>query len=258
MVLYFIQIYIMSLCYQKKCTKCGNVKDGSAFCKQSSRPDGLYCWCKECQRLSRAQYAMAHKEQELANGRKYYNKHKPQMAEKAHKYRQTKKGRAAVNASTMRYYYRHRAERLAAGKKRRSTDLFKKKMRERMRLWRAIPINRLSKALRSRLRHALNGALKSATTESLLGCSFEKARAYIESQFQPGMGWENYGQWHVDHIIPCKFFDLSLPEHQQLCFNFRNLQPLWAADNLTKWAKITVDNLAEHIENLKRQVHDNK
>ena len=54
------------------------------------------------------------------------------------------------------------------------------------------------------------------------------------------MSWDNYGLhgWHVDHIKPCASFDLSKPIEQRKCFNFNNLQPLWAIDNLRKGSKI--------------------
>ena len=51
------------------------------------------------------------------------------------------------------------------------------------------------------------------------------------------MSWDNYGLWHIDHRVPCVKFDLSKPIEQQKCFNFKNLQPLWAIDNLKKGAK---------------------
>ncbi|GAF80419.1 unnamed protein product, partial [marine sediment metagenome] len=39
------------------------------------------------------------------------------------------------------------------------------------------------------------------------------------------------------HINPCAKFDLSKPEEQQKCFNYKNLQPLWAKDNIRKSSK---------------------
>jgi len=56
----------------------------------------------------------------------------------------------------------------------------------------------------------------------------------MEGLFKPGMTWENYGEWQVDHKIPCVNFDLAKESEQYRCFHYSNLQPLWAEDNLRK------------------------
>ena len=90
---------------------------------------------------------------------------------------------------------------------------------------------------RKRVWDALRNNNKSATTKELLGAPVEEVRTHIESQFTEGMTWDNYGQWHVDHIRPCASFDLTDPKQQKECFNYKNLQPLWAIDNMKKGAK---------------------
>lgn len=56
------------------------------------------------------------------------------------------------------------------------------------------------------------------------------------------MSWDNYGtDWHIDHIVPCAYFDLTNENHQRVCFNWRNLQPLWKKDNLSKNRKLLSD-----------------
>ena len=92
--------------------------------------------------------------------------------------------------------------------------------------------------MRSRIMNAIKkqSGTKAYRTIELLGCSIEHARKHLESLFQEGMTWENHGVmgWHIDHIRPCASFDLSDPEQQKQCFNYTNLQPLWAEDNLRK------------------------
>ncbi|WP_217597848.1 hypothetical protein [Cohnella sp. GbtcB17] len=103
----------------------------------------------------------------------------------------------------------------------------------------------LTKRLRCRIWYALNGAKKQKSTIELLGCSPEQARKHIENLFKFGMSWENYGDWHIDHIRPCSSFDLTDPDQQKQCFHFTNLQPLWSAENLSKgskWSEITDDD----------------
>ena len=68
----------------------------------------------------------------------------------------------------------------------------------------------------------------------LVGCSIEKLKQHLESQFKEGMTFSNYGKWHIDHIRPCTSFDLSKLDEQYKCFHYTNLQPLWAEENLRK------------------------
>lgn len=94
--------------------------------------------------------------------------------------------------------------------------------------------HKIVRNLRRRVHHALKGETKSESTLSLLGCSINYLKEYLESKFQQGMTWDNYGEWHIDHIKPCSAFDLSDPVQQKECFAYTNLQPLWAIDNLKK------------------------
>src|SRR5437763_783380 len=47
--------------------------------------------------------------------------------------------------------------------------------------------------LRNRLAAGLRHNLKSRKTIDLLGCSVEDFKIYLESKFEPGMSWDNYG-----------------------------------------------------------------
>lgn len=95
---------------------------------------------------------------------------------------------------------------------------------------------RLKSTLQSRLWHAIKAqaATKVDKTLALTGLPISKLKEYLAEKFTTGMAWDNYGEWHIDHIRPCSSFDLTDPEQQKQCFHYTNLQPLWAADNIRK------------------------
>lgn len=92
-------------------------------------------------------------------------------------------------------------------------------------------------SIQTKLRNAVTYAFtrikqnKPADTQTLLGCTWQEARAHFETLFQEGMTWDNHGEWHIDHVRPVASFaqdELHLMNH------ISNLQPLWAKDNLQK------------------------
>jgi hypothetical protein len=98
-----------------------------------------------------------------------------------------------------------------------------------------IPSARLRKTVMNRIWSAMKSQrVNGVGSFSLVGCPVGFLRSYIEGKFERGMTWENYGEWHVDHIRPCASFDLSDKEQVLQCFNWRNLQPMWASENISK------------------------
>lgn len=97
---------------------------------------------------------------------------------------------------------------------------------------------RIRLALQARVSRLLKFAKtdKTCGTTQLLGCSIPKLKAHLESLFTDDMSWDNYGRdgWHIDHIQPCKDFNLTIFTNQLLCFHYTNLRPLWAKDNLAR------------------------
>lgn len=77
---------------------------------------------------------------------------------------------------------------------------------------------------------------KTSSTFQLLGYTIEELMAHLEKQFTESMTWDNYGQWHVDHIKPISSFKFESPEDPEFkeCWRLENLQPLWGPDNLSK------------------------
>lgn len=138
------------------------------------------------------------------------------------------KNKERLNAKSLVRYKSKKKEILVVQarylRRRRSTDL-EFLLISRMR-------SRIAKVLAKR------GAMKSARTEELLGCSLKSFFEHIEAQFLPGMTWQNRHLWHIDHRLPCKNFDLTDPRQQLVCFHFTNLRPLWAIDNMKKGARV--------------------
>jgi hypothetical protein len=116
-----------------------------------------------------------------------------------------------------------------------------------------IPGNKIKKNLRQMMKRLIlkQNVNKYYSSNKLIGCDTITLRKHIENQFKEGMTWENHGKWHIDHIIPCSKFDLIDPINQKICFNYRNLQPLWARDNIIKNNKILNP---EHLDYLKKEI----
>lgn len=95
---------------------------------------------------------------------------------------------------------------------------------------------RIRSALRSRLGRVMRRSQRDKSTLELLGCSIKQFKNHLESKFQPGMTWDNWGRngWHIDHIRPLSSFDLTDPSQLAKATRYTNLQPLWAKDNLIK------------------------
>lgn len=97
--------------------------------------------------------------------------------------------------------------------------------------------------LRSNISNSINYSLrtgKGASWEKLLGYNVITLKKHLEKKFCKGMTWENYGGWHVDHIIPVSAFNFTSTTHLDFkrCWALTNLQPLWAKENLSKRDKL--------------------
>ena len=93
---------------------------------------------------------------------------------------------------------------------------------------------RLLQRIRGRISAVLKGRLKNSSTLKYIGCTLPELKAHLEKQFEAGMSWSNYGEWHVDHIRPCASFDFNDPVSLSQCFHYSNLQPMWKLDNAKK------------------------
>jgi hypothetical protein len=78
---------------------------------------------------------------------------------------------------------------------------------------------------------------KKDRTEIILGYTKHDLIKNIEFQFLIGMNWENYGEWHIDHIVPISYFFSVGVDDPKKINALSNLRPLWAKENLSKGKK---------------------
>jgi hypothetical protein len=103
----------------------------------------------------------------------------------------------------------------------------------------AVPQRRLEAAIRAGVHKRLNGQRPARRTFQLLGYSVAKLMEHLERQFERRMSWDNFGEWHIDHIIPLSSFKYSTPDDPdfRVAWALTNLRPLWGGDNISKGAK---------------------
>lgn len=224
----------------KTCTKCGEKKPLSEFVKSVSKKSGFTSCCKICMSKKSINWYNKNKENRRKQIKDYRDQNKEKFQQYALDYQETNKDK--ISKYQKEWYLKNKEKHLNQSKinylKNKDKIIIKQKINRYNNV-----IIRISKNLRRKVLAAIKENWKSGHTIELLGCSVEFLNNHLESQFKTGMSWDNYGrgwgnkgmsEWHIDHIKPCASFDLSKPEEQQKCFNYTNLQPLWAKENLSK------------------------
>jgi len=81
------------------------------------------------------------------------------------------------------------------------------------------------------------------THMELIGCKPDELKTHLKNKFVEGMTFDNFGEWEVDHKKPVKKFINKFKETGKVnkrslkYFHYKNLQPLWKADNREKGCK---------------------
>lgn len=194
----------------KFCKKCNQEKPVCDFHKNSIKKSGFASSCKECRAKyyrknheKHKEYYCKNREKAKANNAKYRRENPEKIKERKAKYRRE-------NREKIKEYFK---------KCYKNDGNFK---------IRVVLKNRTLESLK------VQSVKKSNKTLELIGCSVNELWEHLEGQFTDGMTRQNHGEWHIDHIKPCSAFDLTDPKQQKECFNYKNLQPLWAQDNLKK------------------------
>lgn len=199
------------------CTKCYESKLIYDFCKDKRKPYGYRRTCKTC-----------YNKRAIEISRK--KGVKPRRRVVAYDDLTQKQKRQIYN----KRYREKNKEKIKEWRKNNRT-----KIREQQRKYNSKdPLFKVKRSVRRAIHKHIKkrGYTKKAKSFKILGCPFDVFKQYIERQFTKGMTWDNYGDWHLDHIIPMAS---ATTEEEVLKLNhYTNFQPLWAEDNLKKSDKI--------------------
>jgi hypothetical protein len=129
--------------------------------------------------------------------------------------------RVKIAAYNSVYKAAHTAETTAYNR-----DYFAKRRQE--------PEFRIKARNRSRISDLLRGKTR-ASSETLLGCTYQQFIVWLSYQFDNHMTMDNYGSyWHLDHVIPCASFDFNDKTQQRKCFHWTNYSPCEGKENILK------------------------
>lgn len=256
----------------KKCTKCNTERDVTYFYKNKLTKDGFQFHCKLCNKKynennkekiakKASEYYQNKKEYKLLknkewrknNKEKRYDYMKCYIENNKEKLKKSRKKHYEDNKEIIlkdkKKYYEENKDKISINRKKKYNEIksnpgFKNKRNdyEKKRLSSDKKF-RFIKALRSNIRNCFkrrgNNFKKTTKTECILGCKINEFVSYIESKFTNGMTFDNYGEWHLDHIIP---ISTANTEEEVVKLNhYTNFQPLWAIDNLRKSNKIKLN-----------------
>jgi hypothetical protein len=167
------------------------------------------------------QYKLKNKEKLRQQNKEYYQRNKELMKEKSRK-----------NRIKLKEYYQNYLKDYAKKNKKQIQEY---------------QVNRRKNNVSHRVNHNISCSMshslklnhiskKNRHWEDLVGYTVQNLKDHIEKLFQPNMSWDNYGEWHIDHIIPKSFFQYTSTNDVEFkyCWSLHNLQPLWAKDNLSK------------------------
>lgn len=222
----------------KECVNCNQIKDASEFNKLSNSQDGLDKYCRKCYKVVRnpnRKIVTSTANITLLHCIKC-NSSKPSTM-----FRTTKKSNTGYFKICMDCW---KPSVVTKERQKEYEARYKSKYPEKLKAKYKKQGQRLQKRIKDRLRARITSALssinykKSDKTIEYLGCSISYLKKWLEFQFTEGITWENYNEWHIDHVTPCESFDLSNKDEQTNCFNWSNLRPCLIRENLSKGAKI--------------------
>lgn len=225
----------------KKCTKCGELKPLDEYHRARLGKMGRAATCKSCKKLWQAEYYIENKD--VINGRiKRWQEENPEKIKEIRRAIKQRNRTKILSKLKDKYWSDPDVSREKQRKKRRDNPELTKEQNRRSNTKRySDPKFRVENAIRNGIRGEIRrGSKKKRKTFALLGYSPAEMFVHLERQFTDGMSWENYGEWHIDHVIPLSAFNYETPDDIDFAraWGLENLRPMWAKENMQKGSKI--------------------
>lgn len=238
----------------KVCRKCKVEKPLSEYGNSSLDKDGKRKKCLECSRAESREYHKKNKDKKLANllkwrqeNKEYWNaytrnRHNP---DPNFQFKGDKVEDPEGNIIKRERKFKPIDKEHVNKKARERLPRYREHNRNALRLKRQTNTEfRLASNVRARVSGAIKmmRAQKFDKSLNLIGCTVGELKNWIESHWESGMNWSNYGsgleKWSIDHHYPCASFDLMKESEQFKCFHYTNLYPLWHVINCSKQDQI--------------------
>jgi hypothetical protein len=235
----------------KYCPRCEIIKSSSYFAKSKVSMDGLFSYCKECRTTYDTNKRKSVKEKVIVDSSIIKICQSCKLSKQLTEFRVNRK--CVDNFNDMCYTCDPKTN-WTRDKKHISEKKYRMnnpdKMKEKYKNQSKLINRRIRSSLNSRLKSALLNSTNKKTNSivNYIGCTITFFKDWIENLFQDNMTWDNYGEWHLDHVKPCASFDLSDSEQIKICFNWKNYQPLWGIDNLIKNDTVDKELIQKHLE----------
>ena len=234
----------------KECSSCKLWKNVELYCKNKNSWDHLRNECNDC--LS--EYRIKNKEKKTEYNKQYWLKTQEEQKEKNKIWRENNQEHIKEKQKEYREIHGKEIDKKQWEKRKNDEEyktkfkLYRNKLEQEKRKYDVQ--FKLKQNISRRIRDLLTnfGINKSERTVYYVGCNLQDLRNHLESTFHEGMSWENYGEWHIDHIIPCSSWNLADEKELRMCFHYTNLQALWASDNIEKKDHYNLEEKEKYIE----------
>ncbi len=216
---------------KKFCSSCGTEKEIDDFPIDKTRPGGHRAQCHLCREASKRQWKQQHPENVERYQAAFYSRNPDYRRSYMRTYRAENPD--IIKKTRKTYYVAHKEEMLVKSKewKRENRDRLRERNCLHSREWRLAnpekshliskrsaakrrlnPGVKLHQSISAGVGRSLNGGKNGRSWETLVGYTCEQLRRHLERRFLPGMTWDNYGEWHVDHKIPVSAFNFTTVE----------------------------------------------